>query len=300
MTQILVVEDSKTVQYSILTILRKRGYFATAVNNGELALEYLSTQSTPPDIILSDITMPKMDGYALYLEIIKKPKWTKIPFIFLTARNTRQNIRFGKKLGVDDYITKPIDEEDLLASIEGNLIKVERNHQFQAYYDSENLTQKSEVLKNSTKPIASSPEEVLAIDIQNFSLLYMDWNDILGPVLLQHHPKSIEQPNEIAEVGIQLYNTSSAIYGHQNSETGQGVLLHATNFDTDAVIYFDCIPDQTMRGNAKLIMLGVLAPKIAHLTNLRIQETLAAISRKIKGNQAWNIERYWNQIHEYF
>jgi DNA-binding response OmpR family regulator len=78
------------------------------------------------DLILADIAMPRMNGYQLYERVRENPEWVTIPFVLLTARAMDSDIRYGKELGVDDYLTKPIQPEDLLASVQGKLRRAEQ------------------------------------------------------------------------------------------------------------------------------------------------------------------------------
>ncbi|HEX2618599.1 MAG TPA: ATP-binding protein, partial [Phototrophicaceae bacterium] len=80
---------------------------------------------TLPDLILSDIMMPQMDGLEFLRRIRQQDKWVKIPFIFLTARGEKTDIQQGKVMGVDDYLIKPYDADDLLLTVESKL----RRHQ---------------------------------------------------------------------------------------------------------------------------------------------------------------------------
>jgi DNA-binding response OmpR family regulator len=70
--------------------------------------------------------MPRMNGYQLYARIIDNPSWAAIPFVFLTARSLDSDIRYGKELGVDDYLTKPFRVEDLIATVRGGLRRARR------------------------------------------------------------------------------------------------------------------------------------------------------------------------------
>jgi putative two-component system response regulator len=83
-------------------------------------------QSVAPDLILSDISMPEMDGYTLFEQVRGHPAWVSIPFIFLTARRGREDIFAGKKLGAEDYLVKPVTRLELTTTIRSRL---ERSHQ---------------------------------------------------------------------------------------------------------------------------------------------------------------------------
>ncbi len=116
---ILVVEDHQLLLEAIQDLLQVAGYEVATGANGYAALEIIKKRA--PDLILSDITMPQMDGYDLYQKVRENPSWVRIPFIFLTARGERTDVLRGKALGVEDYIVKPFDTEDLLIAIESRL-----------------------------------------------------------------------------------------------------------------------------------------------------------------------------------
>jgi two-component system sensor histidine kinase/response regulator len=122
-TSILVVEDEALLRQGLKALLQSRGYEVTAAANGQEALDVLDEQR--PDLILADIMMPVMDGYALYEAVRANPAWDAIPFVFLTALGEKTDIRLGRELGVDDYVVKPFEPEEVLASIRGRLRRVE-------------------------------------------------------------------------------------------------------------------------------------------------------------------------------
>lgn len=119
--RILIVEDDLNLLEGVQTVLELDRYSVISVENGKQALEVLSTSPVPPDLIVSDIMMPQMDGIQLLREVRKVPEWIKIPFIFLTARSEKSDIQRGKQLGVDDYLIKPFDADDLLIAVESRL-----------------------------------------------------------------------------------------------------------------------------------------------------------------------------------
>ena len=123
---ILVVEDNKTVLKNMEIMLRFNNYTCAIAQNGEEALDVLERLPRPPDVIVCDIMMPRMDGYELYEHISNDTRYSNIPFMFVTAKSSPDDIRLGKMLGVDDYITKPFEEEDLLATIAGKIKRTGR------------------------------------------------------------------------------------------------------------------------------------------------------------------------------
>ena len=116
---ILLVEDSEVLRRGLKSLLEQEEYAVVTGGNGVEALEQL--KSVTPDLILADILMPEMDGYALFEAIRSRPEWISIPFIFLTARRERKHILAGKRLGAEDYLLKPISPDDLLIAIRSRL-----------------------------------------------------------------------------------------------------------------------------------------------------------------------------------
>jgi putative two-component system response regulator len=116
---LLVVEDDPAMLVALRDILEGAGYKVRTAANGEAALESFSSEE--PSLILSDISMPVMDGIELFERVRKRPNGAAIPFIFLTARGTREDIFAGKSLGADDYITKPVTSQELLAAVQARL-----------------------------------------------------------------------------------------------------------------------------------------------------------------------------------
>ena len=121
---ILVVDDQPVTLYGVKEILETTGYRVLTARDGVEALAVLKSQ--PVDLILADIAMPRMNGYQLHKRVVENPRRVAIPFLFLTARAMDSDIRYGKELGVDDYLTKPIEPEDLLATIRGRLRRAQQ------------------------------------------------------------------------------------------------------------------------------------------------------------------------------
>jgi DNA-binding response OmpR family regulator/anti-sigma regulatory factor (Ser/Thr protein kinase) len=120
---ILVVDDDVSVAAAVRSILFMEGYRVLEAYSGQEALDLM--RRTTPDLIISDVMMPHMDGYQFYEAVQRIPQWQAIPFIFLTARNSAEAILKGKALGVDDYLTKPMAPDELLAVVRGKLRRLE-------------------------------------------------------------------------------------------------------------------------------------------------------------------------------
>jgi DNA-binding response OmpR family regulator len=128
-TTILVVDDQRDLLSNLELTLESEGYRVLTAGDGDEALTILRANQV--NLILADIAMPRMNGYQLFEEVRAQPQWLPIPFLFLTARTLDSDIRYGKELGVDDYLTKPIQPEDLLASVHGKLRRAEQMAQAQ-------------------------------------------------------------------------------------------------------------------------------------------------------------------------
>ena len=124
--KILVVEDNIDMLDGIIDYLEVNNGLEYSVDisramNGRQALEVMATVT--PDIIISDIMMPEMDGFVFYDKVRKETRWTRIPFVFLTARGDESDIRIGQEMGADLYITKPFDGSELVELINTQLTK---------------------------------------------------------------------------------------------------------------------------------------------------------------------------------
>lgn len=121
MKTILVIEDETSVRNNLLKLLQAEGFQTLSAENGTYGIKI--AQSESPDLILCDIMMPEMTGYDV-LEILRSDKVTStIPFIFLTAKADRSDLRQGMLLGADDYLTKPFTRQELLGAIATRLSK---------------------------------------------------------------------------------------------------------------------------------------------------------------------------------
>jgi signal transduction histidine kinase len=125
--KLLIVEDDPNLLVGLRDILELDNYQVLTAENGRLGLEVLQREAeTPPDLIVSDIMMPQMDGLEFLRKVRQQDQWVKIPFIFLTAKGDKTDIQYGKVLGVDDYLVKPFDAEDLLVAVAAKLTRHKR------------------------------------------------------------------------------------------------------------------------------------------------------------------------------
>ncbi|MCC6233791.1 MAG: response regulator transcription factor [Verrucomicrobiales bacterium] len=127
MKVILVIEDQAAMRRNLATILEMEGYRPLVAETGargiELAIEHR------PDLILCDIMMPGVDGYAVLRCLRSQVRTAAIPFVFLSAKAERADFRTGMNLGADDYLSKPVSRRDLLRALE---LRFEHEHRIEA------------------------------------------------------------------------------------------------------------------------------------------------------------------------
>ncbi len=119
MKTLLLIEDDPDVRENTAEILELANYKVLKAENGRRGVE-LARQETP-DLVLCDIMMPELDGYGVLHLLGRDPATAEVPFIFLSAKAERSDVRKGMELGADDYLTKPFEESELLNAIEGRL-----------------------------------------------------------------------------------------------------------------------------------------------------------------------------------
>jgi len=119
MKKILVIEDEPEMRRNLTTILRLEKFQPLAAENGRIGVELARKEK--PDVILCDVMMPELDGYGVIAALRAEAETVTIPFIFLTAKGEKPEIRAGMNLGADDYLTKPVAKNDLLSAIRSRL-----------------------------------------------------------------------------------------------------------------------------------------------------------------------------------
>ena len=116
MKKILVIEDEPEMRRNLTTVLRLEQFHALPAENGRIGIELAKKEK--PDLILCDVMMPELDGYGVIAVLRADQETAAIPFIFLTAKGDKKDLRTGMNLGADDYLTKPASAEEV-AGAEG-------------------------------------------------------------------------------------------------------------------------------------------------------------------------------------
>jgi CRP/FNR family transcriptional regulator, cyclic AMP receptor protein len=123
MKKILLIEDNEAIRDNTAEILELTNYKVYTAENGKKGVE--TALKEKPDLIICDIMMPVLDGYGVLHMLHKNSDTKNIPFIFLTAKTERNDLRKGMELGADDYITKPFSGMELLSAVESRLKKMD-------------------------------------------------------------------------------------------------------------------------------------------------------------------------------
>ena len=136
MKKILVIEDEPEMRRNITTLLRYHDYEPIAAANGRDGVQAARREKL--DVILCDVMMPELDGYGVLQELQLDASLARTPFIFLTAKGEKDDLRSGMNLGADDYLTKPVANADLIRAIEARLRRSEQqaNREFKPDFSS--------------------------------------------------------------------------------------------------------------------------------------------------------------------
>ncbi len=119
MKKILLIEDEPEMRRNLTMILRLEKFQPIVAENGRIGIELALKEK--PDVVLCDVMMPELDGYGVLQALRENPETVAVPFIFLTAKGEKPDIRAGMNLGADDYLTKPVAKADLLNAIRSRL-----------------------------------------------------------------------------------------------------------------------------------------------------------------------------------
>lgn len=128
--QILVIDDEEDYRAMIAAALKMMGYAVLEATSGVDGLAAIKKHH--PDLVLCDVNMPQMDGYTMLSTLKDEPEFSLIPFIFLTGKAAKSDMRQGMQLGADDYLTKPFTTEELVTAVAARLSRITSIQKFYA------------------------------------------------------------------------------------------------------------------------------------------------------------------------
>lgn len=231
MKKILVIEDNLEVRENLCEILELDSYSVVSAENGKIGVE--KALSEEPDLILCDVMMPELDGYGVLKILNKNPKVNHIPFIYLTAKAEKDDMRKGMGLGAEDYITKPFDDVELLEAIEIRLKKAERINSIdqtdaglQKFFSEAKANEEFEILTIDNELRKFNPKDKIYEEGQNARWLYFI---VSGQV-------KVYQTNEYGKEFISQIHSAGEFFGYYS-------LLNDTPYINSAA----CTSDTTLR-----------------------------------------------------
>jgi DNA-binding response OmpR family regulator len=229
MKKVLVIEDNFEMRDNISEILQLADYEVYTAVNGkkgvELALKEL------PDIILCDIMMDELDGYGVLFMLNKHPKTSTIPFIFITAKTQKEDLRKGMEMGADDYLMKPFNDVELLNAIETRLKK--RTQQKDFYSKSIQELQQLQLDTKGLPELNKIIEERKQRTVRKKQAVYYEGDKVTGIYLIhQGKVKTTKTADDGRELTTAIYDTDQFV--------GANVLFSNDRYIDNAIALEDC------------------------------------------------------------
>lgn len=223
MRHILVIEDDEDLQELIKEILVAENYQVTCARNGEEGLN--QAIALIPDLILSDVRMPEMNGYQLLEQIRQHSQLRNLPVIFMSNLSTREHQRLGMNLGADDYLAKGFTKEQLLDSVQARLQRLDNLEQ-------ERLEQQNEFARRLALSI---PHELLTplFGITGLTNLLLDTKDTISREEIFEYVRDIQSCAERLSNLIQNYVEYAEFYLYQGSLAAEVAKQETSQFNTE-------------------------------------------------------------------
>ncbi|MFX0004312.1 MAG: PleD family two-component system response regulator [Candidatus Hodarchaeota archaeon] len=286
---VFLVEDDEVLVKNFKIFLEMNDYDLVTAINGKEALEVLSNLEYPPDIIISDILMPIMDGYDLYMKVSENTEWSRIPFFFLSGKTQPDDVRFGKMLGADDYITKPFSPQVLLEKIS---IKIK---------ESREIKKSSKLLEEKLKDILKFEEPSLDTlsKADFYYIFHMTWEDGKGPIILDYFPKNLIPSLNLEGLTTQLYSTLIKIYEFEQVLEKNQFIMRIVKDLIDAYGLIDKIEESSViapKSGKGTFMVCAITPNFHYLNSERIRDILRKIAFNIKTHKVWNMKEFWEKL----
>ncbi|MFW9991268.1 MAG: response regulator [Candidatus Odinarchaeota archaeon] len=277
---ILVVEDNTDMLFILETTLELSGYGVLTATDGNQALQLLESLASTPDLIISDILMPGMNGYDFFRQVSESFRWHHVPFIFLSALASPEDVRFGKMLGADDYITKPFKNEDLLAVITGKI----------------NMSRRRKAIRTALEkwlfsPLGTDKEleeiEMISKETDTAFQVFVSRTTCKGAELTAIFPEKEQFPPPLEKLGMYLIDSMIDIYDREKLTGHQGIVFRIEPIEKDCFIYFDHFSGEEEKNGQQPFTVTVLAPVINYFVSLKLEEQVKKMADLVKVNARW-------------
>ena len=279
--KVLLIEDDVVLRENTAELLELSDYDVITASNGKIGVEKAINEH--PDVIVCDIMMPEMDGYDV-LSTLSNNELTKfIPFIFLSAKTERQDVRKGMNMGADDYITKPFNEEELVSAIESRLAKVSILKDFQRAEELSEKEKKTSDLRTLNDLKVYFEIHGKAFDFQQGDLIYDEGQNsnyifLVRSGVVKCH-KFDEQGKELTTA---LYNTSD-IFGYTSFT--QNIPYQETSTAIRDVQLFGLSKDQLKQvldtnQNVTLELIQMLTDDLKDVKDQLLQMAYSSVKKK--------------------
>ncbi len=280
-TFVLIVEDDEGIHENLRILLEFNDYRVKVAKNGNDALKQLldlQKLSVYPDLILCDIIMPEMNGYDLFRILSMNSNWNTIPFIFLSALSYPEDIQLAKSLGVDDYITKPFKEEELLSLIKD---KLEKNKKIGSTNSKDN--------NNSLKSLLDENNSLIMFHIT------LNANNDINICNTYPYSKAIEKfVKIIGKKFIQSDNVKIETFMDDLNQT-----FFYSDFN-NLNIQGSFLLDYKAREKDQKYILGVFSDNMSYFDSLNIKKIIREISVYINIDKKWNNDLYYQKLMNLF
>ncbi len=281
---IFIIEDDVESANNLKSILELNDYATEIAFNGKEAHEKLEELKSLPDLIICDIIMPEMNGYDFYVKVSENSSWSRIPFFFLSGKIETEDVRFGKLLGADDYITKPFNIKDLLTRIDK---KIKENL--------ENLLASQMIEGKLIKFWKLKDPSLFKMDKLKFLyLFYLTWDDEIGPKIVDFYPKNEIPSLKLKEITSELYSTLINVYEYKKVFKSNKYVFRIVKGLIDAYILIDRIEGkEPEKKGVGTVLLCAIAPNFHYLITERIKETLGNLVNKLKKGKNLDMKEEW-------
>ncbi|MDQ0967877.1 DNA-binding response OmpR family regulator [Flavobacterium sp. W4I14] len=220
--KVLIIEDNDDIRESTAEVLDLAGYETFTAKHGKLGVEM--ALSHLPDVILCDIMMPELDGYGVLYLLNKNQKTANIPFIFITAKTERADMRKGMEMGADDYLTKPFDDIELFKAIESRFKKKQQSAGFNAASGNSEAVMDELRKKGKLRPIAN--KQIIYVEGDEPSHLYY---------LVKGQVKTYKRFKDGRELSSSLYHDGD-FFGYESLCNGEAYTDNAATLIESDII----------------------------------------------------------------